>query len=359
MKKLLVISLLCISFIATKAQTAEQKEEALAMKDQAVAMIDSGRTKDAIKLLKQAQELDPENIIFPYEIAYAYKLDENYNKSIEIAKELLKRPDVFDKVYQLIGNCYDQKGNPQKALEVYNKGLKLFPNSGRLFFEKGVIIASQENYFEALDNWEKGIIAEPTFSSNYFYASQVLSNTNEKIWAIYYGEIFRNLESNTERSNEISKLVYDTYKTCLPTDNDKWDLHFSNKATSVTADDMENNIFPFETVHNLAMEQGYKGIEPKFSIDNLSLIRKQFLKEWESDYADLYPNLIFDFHEQLLKNNMLEPYMYWLLKDGAEDEFLKWKKENETAYNNFIQWFSKHHMTFSDDNKTSRILYEL
>ncbi len=357
MKKLLVISLLCLSFIQIKAQT--NPKEALELKSQAIELIDSGRTKDAIKLLKQASELDPKNITILYEMAYAYQIEGNYNKSIETAKPLLKSPQAFDLLYQLIGNCYDLKGNPQKAMEIYNKGLKQFPNSGRLYLEKGVVIASEERWFEALENWEKGIVAEPTFPSNYFYASQVLSNTNEKIWAIYYGEIFRNLESNTERSEQMSKLVYDTYKACLPTDDSQWNLQFSNKATSISTDNLKEMKLPFETVHNMAMEQGYKGVNPDFTIDNLSQIRKQFLKEWDSDYAEMYPNLVFEFHDELLKNNMLEPYMYWLLKDGDEEEFNKWKTDNETSYNNFQHWFHENHMTFSEDNKTSRLIYEL
>jgi len=261
-------------------------------------------------------------------------------------------------VYQLIGNSYDLKGDKEKAIKIYDKGINKFPNSGKLYLEKGIVIASQEKWFEALDVWEKGIIADPTHSSNYFYASKVLAQTDEKIWGIYYGEIFLNLEPNTQRTSQISKLVYDTYKVCLPTENSKWGLKFSHKATNIVLGSLKDLKFSFETVHNLAMEKGYKGIEPKFTITNLITIRKQFLKDWNADYADKYPNLIFNYHNLLIKNNMFEPYMFWILKDGANNEFQDWKSKNETSYNNFIEWFNENPMTFINDCKTNRFSYD-
>lgn len=354
MKRLSLILILLGFLITSEAQT--EREKAIELKNQAIELMDNGKIDESLKLLEQAQQIAPEYINIPYEIAFAYQLAKNYDKSIEIAKPLLKHPDVFDQVYQLIGNSYDLKGDKEKAIKIYDKGIKKFPNSGKLYLEKGIVIASQEKWFEALDVWEKGIIADPTHSSNYFYASQVLTQTDEKIWGIYYGEIFLNLEPNTQRTSQISKLVYDTYKVCLPTDNNKWGLHFSHKATNIVLGNLKDLKFSFETVHNLAMEKGYKEVEPNFTIDNLIKIRKQFLNDWNADYADRYPNLIFDYHNLLIKNKVFEPYMYWILKDGASIEFQNWKNKN--SYNNFIEWFNENPMLFTDENKTNRFSYD-
>lgn len=357
MKKLSVI-LILLGFFALLSKAQPEREKAIGLKNQAIELMDNGKIDESLKLLEQAQKLDPNYINIPYEIAYAYQLIKNYDKCIETAKPLLKHPDVFDQVYQLIGNSYDLKGDKVKAIKIYDKGIKKFPNSGKLYLEKGIVLASQEKWIEALDVWEHGIIADPKHSSNYYYASQVLAQTDEKIWGIYYGEIFLNLEPNTQRTAQISKLLFDTYKICLPTDNDKWGLKFSHKATHIVLGNFKDLKFSFETIHNLAMEQGYKGVEPKFTIDNLIKIRRQFLEKWNSDYSSRYPNLIFDYHNQLIKNNMFESYIYWLLKDGANKEFQEWKSKNEFSYNNFIEWFIENPMTFSDDRKTNRYSYE-
>jgi len=249
-------------------------------------------------------------------------------------------------------------GDKKKAIKYYDKGLKQFPNFGPLYLEKGIVIASQEKWFEALDVWEAGIVADPAHSSNYYYATQIFAQTLEPIWAIYYGEIFLNLESNTERSLQISKILYDTYKACLPIENSKWGLEFSQKATNITIGSLEDLKFSFETVHNLAMEKAYKNVEPEFSIANLITIRKQFLTEWNENYAERYPSCIFDYHNYLLRANMIEPYFYWLLHNGSIDEFQHWKENNEEKFNNFIAWFNENKMTIHDKNKTNRFSYD-
>ena len=354
-KTILTIILLGMLF-PTFGQT--NREKAIDLKNLAIELMDNGEIDESLKLLNQAQEFDPDYINIPYEIAFAYQLAKDYDKSIEVAKKLLKHPDVFDAVYQIIGNNYDMKGDKEKAIKYYDKGLKKFPNSGQLYLEKGIVIASQDKWFEALDVWEAGIVADPAHSSNYYYATLVFAQTQERIWAIYYGEIFLNLESNTARSLEISKILYDSYKLCLPIENSKWSLDFSYKATNIVLGSLRDLKFSFETVHNLAMEKGYKEVEPEFTIENMIKIRKQFLSDWNENYADRYPNLIFDYHNYLIRANMFESYFYWLLNNGSIDEFQKWRENSGESFENFIAWFKANPMTITMDNRTNRFSYE-
>jgi len=356
MKKITVILLLSCMIMIVQAQTYH--ERAVELKNQAIELMDNGNIEEAIKLLEEAQDLDPDYVFVPYEIAFAYYLANDYDNSIRIAKPLLKHPDTFDQVYQLIGNCYDLKGEKDKAIKYYNKGLKKNPNSGKLYLEKGIVLASQENISEALDAWENGINADPTHSSNYYYASQVLAQTNEKIWGIYYGEIFMNLEQGSERTAHISKLLYDTYKNCLFVEDNKWNLAFSEKSRTITVGRIKDFKLSFETVHLLAMEDGYKDVEPMFSIENLIKIRKQFLQEWNEAYMDMYPNLIFDYHNLLISNDMFDEYLYWLLKDGAPDEFELWLTENKKDFDDFHTWFKENPMLINNENKTNRFSYD-
>lgn len=340
------------------AQAQTNREKAIELKNQAIELMDKGKIDESLTLLKQAQEMDPKYINTPYEIAFAYQLAKEYDKSIETAKPLLKHPDVFDLVYQLIGNSYDMKGEKDKAIQYYDKGLKKFPKSGNLYLEKGIVLASQEKWDEALNTWESGIIADPTHSSNYFYAAKILSQTAEKIWGVYYGEIFLNLESNTQRTQQISKLIYDTYKLCLPIKDNKWNLAFSHKATNIAFGNIKDFKFSFETTHNLAMEQGYKNVDPQFTIENIIKVRKQFLIKWNEDFSKTYPNAIFQYHDKLIRNNMFDAYYYWILKDGSTVEFNSWKSKNQSTYDNFLAWFNENPLIISDNNKTNRFSYD-
>ena len=88
MKKLSII-LIFLGFVAiSEAQT--EREKAIELKNQAIELMDNGKIDESLKLLEQAQQIDPDYINIPYEIAFAYQFAKDYDKSIEIAKPLLK-----------------------------------------------------------------------------------------------------------------------------------------------------------------------------------------------------------------------------------------------------------------------------
>lgn len=357
--KNLALTFLFLAWLTTlNAQVQSNRERATQLTYQAIDLMDNGKITESLELLNQALKIDPDNINVSYEMIYAYYLAEDYDMCIEIGKPLLKHPDVFDQVYQMLGNSYDLAGQPQKAVKCYSQGIKKFPASGRLYLEKGIVLSNQNKWDEALVEWEKGIVADPDHSSNYYYASQILSQTNEKIWGIYYGEIFLNLEPFTERSNIISKLLYDTYKTCLSAENSKWTSNFSQKATTIDMSNLNNFKLSFETVHSLAMSKACEGVATEFTIQNLLQIRKQFLEEWNEKYADRYPNVLFKYHQKLVAMNFFEPYIYWQLKEGAKDEYNQWVNANARLFDSFITWFNENSMLISQESCLNRFTYE-
>ena len=48
------------------------KEKALEKGKEALKIEDEGKLEEAIKLLEEAQKLDPDDINYPYELGYAY-----------------------------------------------------------------------------------------------------------------------------------------------------------------------------------------------------------------------------------------------------------------------------------------------
>ncbi len=99
---------------------------------EAVQLMDAGKIEESLKLLKEAVKLDPDNMDYPYEMGYAYYLSKDYKKAIECLESIRNHKDVNDRVYQLLGNSFDYYGQSDKAIQTYESGLKLFPNSGNL-----------------------------------------------------------------------------------------------------------------------------------------------------------------------------------------------------------------------------------
>lgn len=336
-------------------------DKALAKGQEAVDLVDQGKYAEGIKLLEEAQKLDPKNTTYPYEIAYAYYSQKDYRKAIKCLEPLIKQKTAQENVYQLTGNAYDLLNDKEKALTTYDDGLKEFPNSGSLHLERGNMALFKEDYNSALAYYEKGIEVDPKFASNYYWAARIYCSSTEKVWGMLYGEIFINLERNSKRSGEISKLLYDTYKTGIKfTSDTSMSVSFSKQASMDISDlqkggemKMPYGTFVYEMTLTMSILQ-----EKKIDLVSLNNIRSNFVDVYYKNGNDTkYPNVLFEYQQQLKKAGHFEAYNYWLLGKGEEEVFSTWRKNNKSKWEEFVAWFNENKLPLNDKHKFYRKQY--
>ncbi|MDF2456017.1 MAG: repeat-containing protein [Cytophagaceae bacterium] len=357
----LFISLFLFSLRVHNLQAQSSEDKALAKAQEAIKLVDEGKYAEGIKLLEDAQKLDPKNTTYPYEIAYAYYAQKDYKKAIKYLEPLMKQNNAKENVYQLVGNAYDLMGNKNKALSIYDEGLKRFPTSGSLHLERGNMQLFKEDYDGALAYYEKGIEVAPKFASNYYWASRIYWSSSEKVWGMLYGEIFINLEPNTKRAGEISKLLYDTYKQGIEfTSDTSMTVSFSKHAV-MSVSELEKGgamKMPFGTfVYEVTL---LTSIVPEKKIDLASLnrIRTNFVDLYHQNKNNTkYPNVLFDYQQQVITAGHFEAYNYWLLGKGEEAAFSQWRTENKAKWDAFVDWFNENKLSLNKDHKFYRQQY--
>ncbi len=147
-------------------------------------------TKDAIGKYKKAIELDPNYEEAYMRLADIYFKDEDYNSTKEIytklnsikpsenyfsslglIEERLGNPDaamdLYKKAidlnpnyivpYEAIGNIYFSNDEYQKAKEIYIKLIAIKPEEGNYYFNLGEIERYQDNWVEAINNYNKAM----------------------------------------------------------------------------------------------------------------------------------------------------------------------------------------------------------
>jgi tetratricopeptide (TPR) repeat protein len=342
-------------FIGHFSQAQTNKEKALEKGHAAMRIEAEGKFDEAIRLLEEARKLDPDDINYSYEIAYAYYAKEDFKKAVKYLDDLLDHKDVSDLIYQLLGNCYDILKKQDKAIETYEAGLKKFPGSGKLYLELGNINVAKDDFNKAIGYYEKGIESEPDFPSNYYWASKIYCSSTEEVWGMIYGEIFMNLERNSKRTAEISKLLYNTYKSEIKFTSDSgFSVSFSKSATI--------NISDLSSPDKIKLPFGIGVYEPTLmmataaektiDLSSLDRIRKRFVDFYfQKETSTKYPNVLFDFQQELIRAGQMEAYNHWLLMKGDEEGFIAWQKENKVKWDAFAKWFNAYHLTL---NKTSR-----
>jgi tetratricopeptide (TPR) repeat protein len=342
-QRLKIAAILVICLCGQYAIGQSKKEIAGEKANQAITHMDNGEIPQSIVLLNEAIKLDPENIVYPYELALANAFNKDYKQSIKILKPLLKHKDVWDQIYQLMGVNYSYLKQPKKAIDYFDKGLAKFPNSGILHLERGNMFLMENNYEKALSFYEKGIKVAPGFPSNYYWASKIYCSSKEKSWGLIYGELFMNLERNSRRTAEISKLLFDTYKS---------GIHFTSD-TSMSVSFCKNMVINIESLSDpskiklpfcLVFEPTMLlsiGNEKSVNIASLDRIRGRFIENYfKMGHSKTHPNALFEYNKKVLEAGHIETYNHWILMKGDEEAFQNWHTDNGDKWDAFVKWFT-------------------
>jgi tetratricopeptide (TPR) repeat protein len=363
MRVTLLLSILLVLSFAPKNNLAQNNKKELALKKgkEAIMLMDNGKFDQSIDLLQEAQKLDPENINYPYEIGYAYYAKREYKKAIKFLEPIQNHSNTNDRVFQLLGNSYDNNKESEKAIETYLKGLAKFPNSGNLHLELGIMEMDKKSYNKALNYFEKGIDVAPNYASNYYWAAKIFCASTEEVWGMIYGELFLNLERNTNRTEEISKLLFDTYKSEIQVTSD----------TSYTVSFSKNSTIPAEALSDpskMKLPFGLGFYEPtlmisivnqkEIDIHSLNIIRSNFVNYYFKNGSDKsYPNILFNYQKRVQDAGYLEPYNYWILMKGDEKKCSIWINQNKEKWNSFLKWYNENGLSLNQSNKFIRSQY--
>jgi len=342
----------------------DSKIQAKQLLNTAIKIMDSGDPDKAILMLDTAKKLDPENYVYDYETGFAYEIKKDYKKAIHHYGLSSKFSNANDQCYQGLGNAYDMDGQPDKAIATYKEGLKKFPNSARLYLEMGVVLSSQKKYDDAILSWEKGIEVNPAYPSSYFKLGSLFSSSDERIWAIFYGETFMNLERNSKRTPTMSKLLYDVYKESISITSDtSAKADFTSSVLSLNdLKDPKNFKLPFRMAYGMDFVVGMAmqqiGGQKEVNIAYLHTCRDLFIDRWFKEKRDKdYPNSLLSYQKEMKDKGHFEAYNYWIFMMGNETEFDEWYKKNEDKFKAFANWFNDNPMPLDKLNYFTRAQY--
>jgi Tfp pilus assembly protein PilF len=310
MKKFASLFILSLIALLTFAQ-----EDAKTLHETAKTFMRSGDFDNAVIVLTRALQQDKKNLEMQKDLVMSYYLKRDYARALEGVKTLVDRDDADVVVYQLAGNVYKALEEAKECEKAYKKGLKKFPKSGPLYSEYGELLWATKDY-TAIDQWEKGIQADPSYSGNYYNAALHYFYTKDKVWSLIYGEIFVNMESLSQRGIAMKQQLLRAYKEKLFADADLMKGEEKNKSEFAKA---------YLQTMSKQSSLANKGI----TTETLTMIRTRFILDWYQNYAAKFPFRLFDYQQQLLKAGLFDAYNQWLF--GAA--------ENLAAYDNW----SKNH----------------
>lgn len=277
----------------------------------------AGDAENAQATLKRLEKLLPEDNEVNKLFAFSYYNQRDFASALPYANKIAASSNADFQQIQMAGMVYKAIAMYKDAERLYKKALAQFPENGTLLSEYGELLQQKNEASKAIQMWEKGIASDPNISSNYYFAAKYYSAAGKLVRAVLYAEIFMNLESFSERTNEMRTQLVSDYKKLL------------QGAAKPPPTDAFASAF-YTTLSHYA-----NFVSTGVNATALHNVRTYFLKEWNQQHANLYPFQLFTYHQELADRELFEAYNQWLFSNRSD--FNEWGKLNQSAYNSFIQ----------------------
>jgi tetratricopeptide (TPR) repeat protein len=287
----------------------------------AKAFIRQGDYNNAILVLNRAIPNDNENIELKKDLAFAYYMQRDFTRSMEVIKPVVDSRDADVQSYQILGMVYKAVDQTREAERMYKTALRKFPESGVLYNDYGELQWDKTEFVSASKLWLRGIQTDQNYPGNYYNAARYYYMTEDKVWGLLYGEMFLNLESYSRRTPEIKRMLMEGYKKL-----------FSDADLTKNQDNKNEFVKAYLDILKTHSQVVDAGITP----DALSALRTRFILSWYEKQSMNFPFRLFDYHKQLAKAGMFDAYNQWIFGAASNlSTFQQWTTTHSEEYNKF------------------------
>jgi Flp pilus assembly protein TadD len=343
------ILLLLVFPIFSNALFGQQKEEAEKLVDEGIAYHDKGDFEGAIARYDKALQLDKDNLLALTEKAMTSLALQKYDAAIQCCQKAIEKhpgDKGLGTVYVTYGNAYDELLKTDKALEVYEEGIKQFPEYYQLYFNKGITLSSVKKYDDALANFQKSASLNPKHASSHNAIARILDAQEKKIPSLLAYSRFLILEPESNRAKEnLARLrkimrgnVEQTGEKSV-TININPDMLGDSKSNGKAK---ENNFASADLILTLSAgldfdEKNKKKTEVERFISKFETVC-ELLKETQKDNYGFYWEYYVPYFIEMKDKNLINSFTYIAFATSEDSEVSKWLESHKSAIDEFYDW---------------------
>ena len=162
--------------------------------------------KEKIQLTSTEMTLAYENLVKDGDEAYK---KQQYNDALDYyTKAVVYAPQ--DKITMLkIANIYKLTGNNTKALSFYDKLISIDKDNTDAYFNKGLVLANQKNYDDAIKCFERVIQLTPDYPYAYYSLGMAYEQKGDTSKALEYYYLYSGIEKDDAMLNAVNKKIKD------------------------------------------------------------------------------------------------------------------------------------------------------
>ncbi len=343
------ITLFLIIILFSSVSFGQNKEEADKFIEEGIAYHDKGDYEGAISKYDKALELDKDNLFALAEKAYSLLSLEKYNDAISYCQQAIdKYPSNkgLKLVYVTYGNALDALKKTDKSLEIYNEGLKNFPDYYQLYFNKGVTLSSVKKIDEALICFQKSTSLNPVHGSSNNALGRLMYSEGKNIPAILAFCRFLIIEPQSKRAIENLAFLQKIMKANVKKTGDNSitiniDAKMLDNGT-LKGKPKENDFSTTELILSLdaaldLSEKNSNKTEVEQFIRKFETICDSF-KEAKKDNSGFYWDYYVPYFMILSEKKFIETFAYIAFVTSDKAEIIKWLETHKSEIKKFYEW---------------------
>ncbi|MFL5730998.1 MAG: tetratricopeptide repeat protein [Cytophagaceae bacterium] len=339
----LLLPFLCLNL------SAQNKEEAEKIVEEGVALHDQGQFEAAIAKYDKALELDKDNLTALAEKALTLVSLKKYDESITYCeKAIAKYPGEkqLKSVYVTYGNSLDALKQPDKALKIYDEGIKLYPDFYQLPFNKGITLTGQDKYEEALPCFQKAMMLNPKHASSHNAVGVLMKLKNKRIPSLLANCRFLVLEPEGNRAkNNLQNLRLVMKGNAEQTGKNSITININPDMLGDTLPNGKPAENSFKTTDMILMmssaldydKKNKKKTEVEQFIRKFDIVCSS-MKETQLDSYGFFWDYYAPYFIEMKEKNFIETFAYIAFASSDDPAVTKWLKAHKTEIGNFYEW---------------------
>ena len=312
-----------------------QTESAAGLVRQAVELNSEGSHNRAIKLLKQALELDKNDLSAKYELAFAYLKTGNSKGAEKYSKQLLRQGDSLKlEAYLILGAVYDLKGQSKKSLKIYDKAVHEFPGNSLASFNLGLSYYNNNNMDMAEVCMIRSIDRDENYASSHYLMSHIMLRKGETVKAMLSLYYFLLLEQDTPRTEEAYSMLEELWRSGVKNAD-------GNRIVTIDSDASD-----FYKMIDLEIKLKSESYENKFEPDeklkvftaNTNMLFEAISQKYKGRIG-FWEHTYLDFFKELNQKEFTDSFAYYISNTTFRPQVLVWLSDHYNEFNSFINWF--------------------
>lgn len=341
--KLFFLALLFFPFTGT----AQQNEIVAKLVKEGMTLHDKGEYDAAIAKFDRALILDPNDYEANYEKSSSLLYAGKYNESIAISQWLLehfKDHPAIKGAYVNLGSAYDDKGNADSAIIVYDTGIKRFPGFYLLHFNKGLTYARQEVWDKAEACFYTTMKLKPDNAGSLYYAS-LLQERSNKVAAIISGLTFLAIEPEGKRAKNMYEYVIGLFNSYAKKD-DKGGSTITISMDDLDKKNKENNFSMVNMMMGLTVASSVTdSVKIKTDVDKLALYMEVMTSSLSSGLKDgkgVFWKTYAPFFIEMKEKGLMTVFVHIASITSGNEKNIQWISDNQDKLKTFYEWMGKY-----------------